>query len=66
MFCVLIKLNSMTNIVVNMNDDQLKQFKTDLQLYTWLTLNDYTDDLKDVTQINVNNITSIVYQSICK
>lgn len=64
MFKVLIKLNSMTNIIVNMNDEQLKQFKTNKQIFTWLTLNKYTDDLKDETEININNITSIVYQPI--
>ena len=66
MFRVLIKLNSMTNIIVNMNNDQLKQFKTNKQIYTWLTLNKYTDDLKDETEINVNNISAIVYQPIHK
>ena len=66
MFKVIIKLNSMTNIIVKMNDEQLKQFKTNKQIFTWLTLNKYTDDLKDETEININNITSIVYQSINK
>ena len=63
---VLIKLNSMTNILVNMNDEQLVQFKKNVHFFTWLTLNKYTDDLKDETEINVNNISAIVYQSINK
>ena len=62
MIKVLIKLNSMTNIIVNMNNEQLKQFKRNKQIFTWLTLNNYTNDLKDEIEINVNNITSIVYQ----
>lgn len=66
MFLVIIKFNNNTNIIVNMNDEQLKQFKTNKQIYTWLTLNKYTDSLKDETEINVNNITTIVYQSIHK
>lgn len=62
MFNVLIKLNSMSNIIVKMSNLQLKQFKADTELNTWITLNKYTDDLKDETEINVNNISVIVYQ----
>lgn len=66
MYKVTIVMNNMKPIIVNMNDEQLKQFKTNKQIFTWLTLNKYTDDLKDETEININNITSIVYQSIHK
>ena len=62
MFKVLIKLNCTTNIIVNMKNEQLQEFKKNKQALTWLTLNKYTDDLKDETEINVNNITAIVYQ----
>ena len=62
MFLVTIKFNNRTNLIVNMNDEQLNQFKTNKQIYTWLTLNKYTDSLKDETEINTNNITTIVYQ----
>jgi hypothetical protein len=56
----------MKPIIINMNNEQLNQFQTNKQLFTWLTLNNYTDDLKDETEINANNITAIVYQSIHK
>lgn len=66
MYNVLIKLNSMSNIIVKMSNLQLKQFKAEVELNTWITLNKYTDDLKDETEINVNNISVIVYQPIHK
>lgn len=66
MYKVTIVMNNMKPIIVNMNDEQLKQFNTNKQIFTWLTLNKYTDDLKDETEININNITSIVYQLIHK
>ena len=66
MYNVTIILNNVKPIIVNMNNEQLKQFKTNKQIFTWLTLNKYTDDLKDETEINVNNISAIVYQLINK
>ncbi len=66
MYKVTIVLNNMKPIIINMNNEQLNQFQTNKQLFTWLTLNNYTDDLKDETEINANNITAIVYQSIHK
>ena len=64
MIKVVIKLNNMSNIIVKMSNLQLKQFKAEVELNTWITLNKYTDDLKDETEINVNNISVIVYQPI--
>lgn len=64
MINVVIKLNNMSNIIVKMSNLQLKQFKAEVELNTWIALNKYTDDLKDETDINVNNISVIVYQSI--
>lgn len=66
MYKVTIVMNNMKPIIVNMNDEQLKQFKTNKQLFTWLTLNKYSDDYKDEIEINVNNISAIVYQPIHK
>lgn len=66
MFKVLIKLNNLTNIVVEMSDLQLQEFNKNKQFFTWLTLNNYTDDLEDETEINVKNISVIVYQPIHK
>ena len=64
MYKVVIKLNSLSNIIVNMNFTQFRHFQGDKLKYTWLTLNNYTDDLKDTVEINVNNISAIVYQLI--
>lgn len=64
MIKVTIKLNNMTNITVNMNHSQLKEFKTNKQIFTWLTLNKYTDDLEEEMEINVNNISSIHYKEL--
>ena len=66
MYKVTIVLNNMDPIIVNMNNLQFKDFRTNKQFFTWLTLNKYTDDLKDETEVNVNNISAIVYQSIYK
>lgn len=66
MYKVTIVMNNMNPIIVNMNNLQYKEFRTNKQIYTWLRLNKYTDDLKDETEINVNNISAIVYQSNTK
>ena len=62
MYKVVIKLNNMTNISVNMNYLQFKEFNTNIQLFTWLTLNNYTDDLDNEVVINVKNISAILYK----
>lgn len=64
MFKVTIVLNNMKPIIVNMNNLQFKEFQTNKQLFTWLTLNKYTDDLKAEIEINVNNISLIHYKEI--
>lgn len=66
MYKVTIVMNNMKPIIVNMNDLQFKEFRINKQLFTWLTLNKYSDDYKDEIEINVNNISAIVYQSIHK
>lgn len=62
MYKVTIVLNNMKPIIVNMNLTQIRHFQGDKLKYTWLTLNNYTDNLKDTVEINVNNISTIVYQ----
>ena len=64
MFKVTIVLNNMKPIIVNMNNLQFKEFQTNKQLFTWLTLNKYSDDLKAEIEINVNNISLIHYKEI--
>lgn len=64
MIKVTIKLNNMTNLTLTMNHSQFKEFRTNKQLFTWLTLNKYTDDLEEEMEINVNNISSIHYNEI--
>lgn len=64
MIKVTIKLNNNTNITVNMNYSQFKYFRKDIQLFTWLTLNKYTDDLKLEVIINVNNISLFYYKEL--
>lgn len=66
MYKVTIVMNNMKPIIVNMNNLQFKEFRTNKQLFTWLTLNKYSDDYKDEIEINVNNISAIVYESIHK
>jgi len=64
MIKVTIKLNNMTNLTLTMDHSQFKEFRTNKQLFTWLTLNKYTDDLEEEMEINVNNISSIHYNEI--
>lgn len=66
MYKVIIILNNVKPIIVNMNNEQFKDFRTNKQLFTWLTLNKYTDDLIGEIEINVNNISLIHYKEIIK
>lgn len=61
---VKIKLNNGSIIIVYMDTTDYKKFRINKQIFTWLTLNNYTDDLDELIEINVDNISSIHYEEL--